>query len=78
MVGVPEGLERLLTNSVVRSCVHEKHAEQHDVAGDTARLSVVDLQGEDRSDLRYLDVEEAGRQMSVCLWRAVRTKTYLT
>lgn len=66
VVGVPEGLERLLANSVVRSRVHEKHAEKHDVASDTARLSVVDLQGENRSDLRNLNVEEAGRQMSAC------------
>lgn len=67
VVGVPEGLERLLADSVVCSRVHQKHAEKHDMAGDTARLSVMDLQGENRSDLCYLDVEEARRRMSACL-----------
>ena len=72
MVGVPEGLKRLLANSVMRSRVHEKHAEKHDVAGDTARLGIVDLQGENRSDLCDFDVEEARRHMSVCLQSDVR------
>ena len=78
MVGVPEGLERLLANPVVCGRVHEEHAEKHDVASDTARLRVVDLQGENRSDLRDLDVDEAGRQMSACSRSCVRAETYLT
>jgi len=61
MVCVPEGLERLLADVGVRGGVHEKHAEEHDVAGDAAGLGVVDLDGGFRADLGAFDVEEAGR-----------------
>lgn len=59
VVSVPERLEGLLANSVVRSCVHEKHAEKHNVARNATGLGVVDLDGEHWSDLGSLDVEEA-------------------
>jgi hypothetical protein len=59
VVGVPEGLERLLPNAVVRGRVHEKHAEEHNMASDSTRLSVVDFQSAHRTDLGLLDIEEA-------------------
>ena len=59
MVSVPEGLERLLADAVVGGGVHQEHAEQHDVAGDTTRLGVVDLDGSDRADLTLLNIVEA-------------------
>ena len=43
MVGVPKGLVGLLSDSSMGSRVHEKHAEQHHMASDTASLRVVDL-----------------------------------
>ena len=58
VVGVPESLERLLPDTVVRGSVHEQHTEEHDVAGDSTRLCVVDLQGTDRANLGLLDVVE--------------------
>lgn len=59
VVGIPERLERLLANSMMGSGVHQQHAEEHDVAGDTTGLSVVDLYGKDRSNLGSLNIEEA-------------------
>ncbi len=59
-MGVPEGLERLLPDAMVRRGVHEEHAKEHDVACDAAGLSIVDLDRGDRTDLRLLNVEEAG------------------
>ena len=55
---VPERLEGLFSNLRMRSCVHEEHAQQHDVSGDTAGLGVVNLHTRLRSHLRALDVEE--------------------
>ena len=60
VVRVPEGLERLLPDLGVRRCVHQQHAQQHDVARDAAGLRVVDVQRGFRADLSALDVEEAG------------------
>ena len=45
VVGVPKGLEALVANLVVGGCVHEEHDEEHEVAGDPARLGVVDVEG---------------------------------
>ena len=59
VMGVPERLERLLADAVVRRRVHEQHAEQHDVAGDAAGLGVVDLDRRDGPQLGLFDVEEA-------------------
>jgi hypothetical protein len=59
MVGVPEGLERLLSDAVVSRGVHKQHAEKHDMAGEAARLSVVDLNRRHRTNLSSLDIEEA-------------------
>jgi len=59
MVRVPEGLIRLLTDFVMGSGVHHEHAEEHDVAGDAACLSVLDLDCSFGSDLVPFNIEEA-------------------
>ena len=59
MVGVPEGLKRLLPDAVVGGCVHQEHAKQHEMASDTTGLGIVDLHRRHRPDLGFLDVEEA-------------------
>lgn len=59
MVSVPERLERLLSDLCVRRCVHQQHAQQHDVAGDSTSLGIVDLQSKLGTDLAFLDVVEA-------------------
>jgi hypothetical protein len=59
VVGVPESLERLLADSVMSGRIHHKHAEKHDMTGDTTGLSVVDLNGQFGTHLCSLDVEEA-------------------
>ena len=41
VVRVPESLEALVADLVVRSGVHEEHDEKHEMTGDTARLGVV-------------------------------------
>lgn len=58
VVSIPEGLERLLTDTGVSSGIHEHHAEQHDMASNATRLGVMDLQSSDRTDLSLLDVVE--------------------
>ena len=45
VVRVPESLEALVADLVVRGRVHEHHDEQHEVAGDAARLPVVNILG---------------------------------
>lgn len=59
VVSVPESLEGLLTNSVVSCGVHEKHTQQHHVAGGTTRLRVVNLNCGLCTNLQSLDIEEA-------------------
>lgn len=59
VVAIPERLEGLLPDAVMRGSVHEEHAEQHDMTGDATRLGVVDLDCRDWTDLRLFDVEEA-------------------
>lgn len=56
MVGVPEGLEGLLANAMMGGRVHEHHAEEHDMASDSAGLSEVHLHRSVRADLILLDV----------------------
>src|SRR4051812_4551249 len=58
MVSVPESLERLLSDLVVCGCVHEQHAEQHDMTSYASWLGVMDLNCCDGSNLCFLDVEE--------------------
>lgn len=69
VVGVPEGLEGLRADAVVRRRVHEQHADEHDVPGDATGLRIVDLDGGLGADLVFLDVEEA---VVVCLGQRVR------
>ena len=56
MMRVPERLKRLLTDTMMGGGVHQKHAEQHDVSGDTANLSVVDLDGSHGTNLSDLHI----------------------
>lgn len=58
MVSVPESLKGLLTNTGVGGRVHEKHAEKHDMTGDTTSLDIVNLKGGNGSDLGQFDVVE--------------------
>ena len=46
VVGVPEGLEALVADLLVRGGVHEHHDEEHNVASEATGLSVVDLDGQ--------------------------------
>lgn len=57
MVGVPERLEALLSNFVVRSRVDEKHQEEHDVTRESARLRVHDPPRRLLADLGQLNVK---------------------
>ena len=59
VVRVPEGLEGLLPDAVVGCCVHEQHAEEHNVSGDTSGLRIVDLDRRGRPDLGPLNVVES-------------------
>jgi len=59
MVGIPESLERLLSDAVMGGCVHQEHAEKHYMTGDATRLGVVDLHGGNGANLCLLDVEKA-------------------
>ena len=76
MVGVPKGFERLLSNPVVSSGIDEKHAQQHDMSGNTTSFGIVDLQRNLRTHLGPLHVEKAAQ---VSFGRAQRLRvTYLT
>lgn len=55
---VPEGLEALVADLAVRRRVHEEHDEEHEVAGDTTWLRVVDVECSLLTDLSTLDVDE--------------------
>jgi hypothetical protein len=59
VVSVPESLKRLLSDPVVGGGVDQEHAKQHDVAGDTTSLGVMDFESNLRSYLNALNVEEA-------------------
>ena len=51
VVRVPESLEALIANLVVRSGVHEEHDEEHEVAGDASRLGVMNVKCNFGADL---------------------------
>lgn len=55
---VPECLERLLPDLLMRCRVDEKHAEEHNMSCYTTSLSVVDFNSCLFANLRSLDVEE--------------------
>jgi hypothetical protein len=59
VVGVPKGLEGLLSDPVVRSGVDQQHAEQHDMSCNATSLGVMDLECDLWADLGTLDVEKA-------------------
>jgi hypothetical protein len=59
VVDVPERLEGLLPDAVVRGRVHQKHAQKHHMASDAARLGIVDLHSRHWANLSLLDVIEA-------------------
>lgn len=71
VVGVPEGLEALSADLVVRSAVHEDHNEQHKVAGNAARLRVVNVQSNLRTDLCTWEPS------AVQSWEFVEPQTYV-
>jgi hypothetical protein len=77
VVGIPESLEGLLTDLCVGSCVHQKHAEKHDMSSNTTSFRVVDLDGCDLSDLGFLDIEEA-EDVSLLVMEDKTGSTYLT
>jgi hypothetical protein len=58
MVSIPEGLETLLTNLVMSSCVHEEHGKEHEMASDATRLSVMNLKGDLLANLTALNVDK--------------------
>lgn len=58
MVGIPESFERLLTYTRMGGRIHEKHAQQHNVASNAACLSVVNLERANRTDLCLLNIEK--------------------
>jgi hypothetical protein len=59
VMSVPEGLKGLLTDLVMGSGIHEKHAKTHDVPGDTSCFCIMNLDSSDLSNLCSLNVEEA-------------------
>jgi hypothetical protein len=44
VMGVPECFKALMANLVMRGRVHEQHNQQHEVASDASRLSVMNIQ----------------------------------
>ena len=60
MVCVPKGFERLLPDSMMRGCIHQHHAQEHDMAGYPPGLGEVDLESLFGADLVFFNVEEAG------------------
>jgi hypothetical protein len=59
VMGVPEGLEGLLSDPGMCRGVNQEHAEQHDVTSNATSLGVVDFEGDLGTDLGLLDVVEA-------------------
>jgi hypothetical protein len=59
VVCIPKGLERLSPDLGMSGGVHEEHAEEHDISGNAARLSIENLNGGLGPDLRPLNIEEA-------------------
>jgi len=48
----------LLADTSVGSGIHQQHAEQHNMTSNTTGVHVVDLECEERSNLRLFDVEK--------------------
>lgn len=58
MMGVPKRLEALLADLLMSRRVHEDKDEKHEMAGDAARLGVVNLLGGDLPNLSAFDIDE--------------------
>lgn len=58
MVCVPKRLIALLSDLGVRRCVHQQHAQEHDMSCYPSSFGIVDLHSRLRSDLVPLHVEE--------------------
>ena len=63
MVCVPECFQRLRPYLVVRSGVHAKHTNKHDMAGNPPSLGIKYLNSGFWSDLIQFDVEEASDRL---------------
>lgn len=50
VVSIPERLETLLADFCMGGTVHKDHDEQHDMASDATRLTVVDIEGIHRAE----------------------------
>ena len=61
VVRVPEGLEALVADLVMRRGVHEDHDEEHEVTTDASCLRVVNLQGGVGADLCRQEVNGSMR-----------------
>lgn len=55
---VPESLERLLSDAMVGSGIHEHHAQKHNMAGDSTCFSIMYLDSIYGADFVLLDVVE--------------------
>lgn len=51
VVGVPERFKALGANLLMRRRVHQNHDEEHEMPGDAARLSVMDVKRPFRANL---------------------------
>jgi len=51
---VPEGLETLITNLLVRSRVHNGHHKKHEMIGNSTSLRIVNLNRELRAELTLM------------------------
>lgn len=58
MVGVPKHLERLLSDLLMSSGVHEEHDEKHEVARETASLGVMNLEGYLLANLYFMGISK--------------------
>ena len=60
MVCVPKGFEGLLPDSMMRGCIHQHHAQEHDMTGYPPGLGEVNLDSCIGAYLVFFNVEEAG------------------
>lgn len=56
---IPEGFICLLADAVMCGCIHEHHAQEHDMASDTTCASKMDLHCKFWAELPLFDVVEA-------------------
>jgi hypothetical protein len=59
MVRIPERLEGLLPNALMGRGVHQHHAKEHDMSGNSASFCIVNLHGFNRPDMIFFDVVKA-------------------